>query len=73
MRGEELVTINEIDERHRLAAQGMYDVPIIDKMSALDLRYKAAAQQRMPRIAFEPIDGLDHPPGLQSEFYVPGT
>lgn len=37
---EELVAIDEVDERHRLAPQGMDDMPIIDDMPALALRHR---------------------------------
>lgn len=56
---EELVAINEIEERHRLAPQGMDDVPVIHDMTALALGHRPTAPQRHDRRdakeAFEPV------------------
>ena len=56
---EELLTIDQIEQRHRLAAQGMDDVQIIDHMTvfAAGMRSPAAQrdQRRRAEETFEPI------------------
>ena len=54
---EELLTIDQIEQRHRLAAQGMDDVPIIDHMTAFaaGMRSPQRDQRRRAEETFEPI------------------
>jgi hypothetical protein len=43
--GEELVPVDEIEERHRLLAQGMNDVPIIDDLIVPSVGMAAPTRQ----------------------------
>ena len=56
---EELLTIDQIEQGHRLAAQGMDDVPVIDDMRVFAAGMRSPAAQRHQRRpaekAFEPI------------------
>ena len=54
---EELLTIDQIEQRHRLAAQGMDDVPIIDHMTvfAAGMRSPQRDQRRRAEETFEPV------------------
>ena len=56
---EELLAVDEIEQRHRLAPQGMDNVPIIDDMTVLAVGPRAAAaqchQRRRAEEAFEPV------------------
>src|SRR5277367_713466 len=56
---EELVAVDQIEQRHRLAAQRMDDVPIVDDMAVFAAQLGAAAPQsenrRRALEAFEPI------------------
>jgi hypothetical protein len=56
---EELLTIDQIEQSHWLAAQGMDDVPIIDHMTVFAAGMRSPAAQRHQRCraekAFEPI------------------
>jgi len=56
---EELLTIDQIEQRHRLAAQGMDDVQIIDHMTVFAAGMRSSAAQRDQRRraeeTFEPI------------------
>ena len=54
---EELLTIDQIEQRHRLAAQGMDDVPIIDHMTAFaaGMRSPQRDQRRRAEETFEPV------------------
>jgi hypothetical protein len=57
--GKELLAIDEIEQRHRLAAQRVNHMPIIDDMATFAVRPGAAApqgeQRRRALKAFEPI------------------
>ena len=56
---EQLLAIDQIEQRHRLAAQGVDDVPVIDDVAVLAVGVRAAAAQRHQRRraekAFEPV------------------
>ena len=56
---EELLTIDQIEQGHWLAAQGMDDVPVIDDVAMLSAGMRSPAAQRCQRRraeeAFEPI------------------
>src|SRR3954471_16562763 len=56
---EELLTIDQIEQGHWLAAQGMDDVPVIDHMAVLAVGGRPPAAQRHQRRraeeAFEPV------------------
>lgn len=56
---EQLIAVDEIGERHRLAPQRMDDVPVVDEMSAASFRDGTTAPQasdgRGAEEAFEPI------------------
>ena len=56
---EELVTIDQIEQSHWLAAQGMDDVPVIDHVAMLSAGMRPLAAQRRQRRraeeAFEPV------------------
>ena len=56
---EQLLAIDQVEQRHRLAAQGVNDVAVIDDVAALAAGMRAAAAQRHQRCrteeAFEPI------------------
>jgi hypothetical protein len=43
---EQLLAVDEVQQRHRLLAQGVDDVPIIDDMAVLAVRARPAAAQR---------------------------
>jgi hypothetical protein len=57
--GKELLAIDQVQERHRLAAQGVNDVAVIDDVAALAAGMRPAAAQRYQRRgaekAFKPI------------------
>ena len=63
--GEELITIDQIEQRHRLAAQGMDDVTIVDDMAMSAVRLGPTAPQdddgRRALKAFQPIVVEAHP------------
>src|SRR5271166_4008524 len=63
--GEELVAIDQIEERHRFAAQGMDDVTIVDDMTMFAVRLGPTAPQgddgRRALETFEPIVIETHP------------
>ena len=56
---EELLTIDQIEQGHWLAAQGMDDVPVIDDVAMLSVGMRPPAAQRHQRRraeeAFEPV------------------
>ncbi len=56
---EHLIAIDEIGERHRLSPQRADYVPVVDDVSALAVRDRAAAPERRHRRhteeAFEPV------------------
>ena len=56
---EQLVTVDQVEQRHRLPAQGMDDMAVVDDVAALALRHRLAAPQRGNRRraeeAFEPV------------------
>ena len=56
---EQLIAIDEIGERHRLFAQRVDDVPVVDDVAALVVRDGAPAPERRHRRraeeAFEPV------------------
>ena len=56
---EELLTVDQIEQRHRLATQSVDDVPVIDDVAVLAARMRATAaqahQRRRTEKAFEPI------------------
>src|SRR5271163_3779714 len=68
---EELVAIDQVEQRHRLAAQRMDDVTIIDDMAMSAARLGAAAPQgenrRRALKAFEPIVMQMHPQPLADQ------
>src|SRR5271163_227547 len=68
---EELVAIDQVEQRHRLAAQRMDDVTIIDDMAMSAARLGAAAPQgenrRRALKAFEPIIVQMHPQPLADQ------
>src|ERR1700736_728967 len=54
---EELLTIDQIEQGHWLAAQGMDDVPVIDDVAMLSAGMRPpAAQRRQPRRAGEEFE-----------------
>ena len=57
--GEELVAIDQIEQRHRLAAQGMDDMAIVDDMAMFAVWLRSPAPQgddvRGALEAFEPV------------------
>ena len=63
--GEELIAIDQIEQRHRLAAQGMDDVTIVDDMAKFAVRLGPTAPQdddgRRALKAFQPIVVEAHP------------
>ena len=63
--GEELVAIDQIEQRHRFAAQGMDDVTIVDDMTMFAIRLGPTAPQgddgRRALETFEPIVIETHP------------
>ena len=46
---EELVAVDQVEQRHRLAAQGVDDVAVVDDVTALAVRHRLAAPQRQRR------------------------
>src|SRR5690348_14916467 len=56
---EELLTIDQVEKGHWLAAQGMDDVPVIDDVAMLSTGMRPPAAQRRQRRraeeAFEPV------------------
>ena len=57
--GEELIAIDEVEQRHRLAPQGADDMPIVDDMTVLAAQVGPAARQgherRGAEEAIEPV------------------
>ena len=68
---EELVAIDQVEQRHRLAAQRMDDVPIVDDMAMFAARLGPTAPQdedrRRALEAFEPIVVKMHPQPLADQ------
>src|SRR5260370_32815055 len=56
---EELLAIDQVEQSHRLAAQGMDDMPVIDDLASLAAGMRATATQAHPRRrtqqAFAPV------------------
>ena len=63
--GEELIAIDQIEQRHGLAAQGMDDVTVVDDMAMFAVRLGPTASQdddgRRALETFEPIVIKAHP------------
>src|SRR5271166_2414401 len=63
--GEELIAIDQIEQRHGLAAQGMDDVTVVDDMTMFAVRPRPTASQdddgRRALETFEPIVIKAHP------------
>ena len=68
---EEPVAVDEVEERHRLAAQGMDHVPVIDDLIVLAVRMRAPARQRHEMRAadeqVEPIVVEAHPQSMADQ------
>jgi len=62
---KELLAVDQVQERHRLAAQGVNDVPVINDMTVLAAGLRPAAaqlhQRRAAEKAFEPVIVQPHP------------
>ena len=46
---EELFAVDQVEQGHRLAAQGVDDVPVIDDVTVLAVGVRSAAAQRYQR------------------------
>jgi len=53
---EQLLAIDQIEQRHRFLAQGMDDVPVVDDVAAPVMVWRAAAPQRGNLAAAEEAD-----------------
>ncbi len=72
---EELLAVDEIEQGHGLATQGMDDVPVIDDVAVLAVGVRAAAaqghQRRRAEEAFEPVVIKAHPQDGRSDARAP--
>src|SRR5689334_1976258 len=68
---EELLAIDQIEQSHWLAAQGMDDVPVIDDVPMLAVGVRVATAQRHQRRrtkkAFEPVVIKAHPQAMTDQ------
>ena len=68
---EQLLAIDQVEQSHRLATEGVNDVPVIDDVAALAAGVRAAARQRHQRRraekAFEPIVVETHPQAMADQ------